>query len=463
MSSDRVAAALDLIEQGYAMLATESFETQTHPELLAVQRRLETVVWKQPAITHKVIARLAAEASPAELGGKNLADVLATKLRISTDDAHRRIKAASSLGPRSAMTGELLAPKLPHVAAAQADGLLGPEHLRVVEKFFKRLPDSVDYQTREQAEADLARIGSELGPVQFRKAADRLLALVHPDGDFSDVDRARRRYLTIGKQGADGMSEVRGLLDPEARAMFDAVSAKWAAPGMCNPDDEAPCVDGTPTESQIQNDQRSPAQRNHDALKAMGRSVLSSGELGQHNGLPCTIVVSTTLQELESAGGHAVTGSGTLLPMSDVIRLAAHAHHYLYIYDKHNNEPLYLARSKRIASRGQRIVLYAQDRGCTFPGCTVPSYGCQVHHAELDWADGGLTNITDECLACGPHNRLVKPGGWRTRKRKDGRTEWIPPPHLDSGQSRVNDFHHPERYLLPVEEGDDELPEDDDQ
>ncbi|MDT5182019.1 MAG: hypothetical protein QOJ20_4150, partial [Mycobacterium sp.] len=46
----------------------------------------------------------------------------------------------------------------------------------------------------------------------------------------------------------------------------------------------------------------------------------------------------------------------------------------------------------------------------------------------------------------------VKPGGWRTRKRKDGRTEWIPPPHLDNGQSRVNDYHHPEHYLVPDED-----------
>jgi hypothetical protein len=64
-------------------------------------------------------------------------------------------------------------------------------------------------------------------------------------------------------------------------------------------------------------------------------------------------------------------------------------------------------------------------------------------------ADDGQTDVDDLTLACGPHNRLVKPGGWRTRKRKDGRTEWIPPPHLDSGQSRVNDYHHPENYLLP--------------
>ena len=92
------------------------------------------------------------------------------------------------------------------------------------------------------------------------------------------------------------------------------------------------------------------------------------------------------------------------------------------------------------------------------PGCTVPGYGCQVHHAERDWVDGGLTDVTDETLACGPHNRLVTEGGWRTRKRKDGRTEWIPPPHLDAGQARVNKYHHPEEFLVDpdVDEVDDE-------
>jgi hypothetical protein len=80
----------------------------------------------------------------------------------------------------------------------------------------------------------LARIATEHTPDALRKAAERLMALVHPDGDFSDADRARRRGLTIGNQEADGMSKISGLLDPEARATIDAVLAKWAAPGMCN-------------------------------------------------------------------------------------------------------------------------------------------------------------------------------------------------------------------------------------
>jgi hypothetical protein len=281
-----------------------------------------------------------------------------------------------------------------------------------------------------------------------------LSLLLNQDGDMpDDADRARRRYLSIDKQDVDGMSRIHGLLDPEARATIDAVFAKLAAPGVCNPEDEAPCVDGEPSE-EAAHDMRSQGQRNHDALKAMGRSVLASGELGKHNGLPATVIVSTTLQDLESAAGVAVTGGGSLLPMPDVIRLASQSHHYLVIYDAHTREPLYCGRAKRFATPGQRIVLHALDRGCTRPGCTAPGYWSQVHHVEGWVAADGETNINKLTLACGPDNRMVEEGGWTTRKRKDGRTEWIPPPHLDTGQSRVNDYHHPEKYLVDPENED---------
>ena len=53
--------------------------------------------------------------------------------------------------------------------------------------------------------------------------------------------------------------------------MLEVIFAKYAAPGMCNPDDPEPCTCGTPTQAQIDNDQRSLAQRQHDALIAVGR------------------------------------------------------------------------------------------------------------------------------------------------------------------------------------------------
>ena len=54
-----------------------------------------------------------------------------------------------------------------------------------------------------------------------------------------------------------------------------------------------------------------------------------------------------------------------------------------------------------------------------------------------------------------PDNRLAE-HGWTVRKRKDGRTEWIPPPHLDTGQTRVNNYHHPQKYLIDDEDDDDD-------
>ncbi len=167
------------------------------------------------------------------------------------------------------------------------------------------------------------------------------------------------------------------------------------------------------------------------------------------------LLITTTLQELESGTGHGLTGGGSLLPMSEVIKQASAAHPYLAIFDKATQEPLFLGRGRRLASKAQRLVLFAKYRGCTRPGCTAPAYQCQVHHANDDWAAGGLTNITDLTLACGPHNRRVTPGGWRTRNRQDGRTEWRPPPQLDTGQARTNNYHHPHRYLTDDDEDDD--------
>ena len=86
---------------------------------------------------------------------------------------------------------------------------------------------------------------------------------------------------------------------------------------------------------------------------------------------------------------------------------------------------------------------HTKDRGCTFPGCDMPGYLCEVHHCD-EWAEGGHTNIDTLTFGCGQHHALVGPGGWKTRKRPDGTTEWIPPPHLPL-PGGTNDYHHPER------------------
>ena len=47
-------------------------------------------------------------------------------------------------------------------------------------------------------------------------------------------------------------------------------------------------------------------------------------------------------------------------------------------------------------------------------------------------------------FGCGGHHPLAEQG-WITRKNQQGVTEWIPSPHLDYGQPRINTVHHPEK------------------
>src|SRR6202789_2608483 len=255
-SREEIVEVLDALRAAHKRARDLTFDVLTTPERLAVLARLEGFRRRQPAIEHALINQLAAQADAAELGGK-LAPVLANRLRVSRAEAARRIHDAEDLGERRALTGEPLAPVLPATAAAQRNGDLGAGHVAVIRGFFNRLPEFVDVETRAKAEAQLARLSLEHRPDELARLADTLTDCLNPDGDFTDADRARRRGLTIGKQDIDGMSPVSGYLTPEARATIDAVFAKLAAPGMCNPDDIEPCVSGTPSRAAIQGDTRS--------------------------------------------------------------------------------------------------------------------------------------------------------------------------------------------------------------
>ena len=446
-----MAAACDAVDEALDKLAALGGGVSSSAEGRELVARMETWCRRVPALQHQLINDLAEHASAEELGGR-LSLAIANDLRITKSEAKRRIAEADDLGARQSLVGEPLAPRLEATAAGQAAGLIGREHVRIIRSFFARLPSCIDEPTRAVAERKLADVASQYRPDQLQRYADHYELVLNPDGNYSEEDRARRRALSLGPQGPDGMSRLSGYLTPEARAGWEAIAAKWAGPGMCNPNDDVPTIAGTPSQQAIDADARSAAQRRHDALNAMVRSVLMSGELGSHQGLPVTITATVALADLQAKTGTATTGTDTLLPVTDLIRMAAQAYNYLLVFDNATPVELYKGRTTRCATPAQRLVLTATEHGCTFPGCDVPATWCQVHHV-TDWANGGPTDIVNETLACGPHNRLVDEDGWRTRKRKDGVTQWIPPPHLDTGQPRTNSYWHPEK-MLPEEEDD---------
>jgi len=53
---------------------------------------------------------------------------------------------------------------------------------------------------------------------------------------------------------------------------------------------------------------RSVPGRAHDALMALVRGRLGDPKLGRHNGLPVTVIISATLQDLQAKAATGVTG-----------------------------------------------------------------------------------------------------------------------------------------------------------
>jgi len=459
MATDRAAVltAYAVLEDAVAAVNNLDYTGLDIRTLLELQSRRETLKCASAAVDHEILAAAQTQATAKDIGAKDWPEVLHVRLRISREEARRRVRDCDHLGPRSAITGEPLGPVWELVAAALAEGAINTEHVAVITNFFTKVPLwAADPVTVLQCETDLVADARVKTPEDLRKVAADLLYRLDQDGpEPNDDEPDPKRSFVMGKQRPDGRTDVTDVtaeLDPEGRAYWEVLFDKYAAPGMCNPADPQPCFSGTPTQEQIDNDTRTVAQRQYDAFKFVGRMMLASSS-GVHNGFPVAVVGTCTVAELEKRAGVALTHTGTKLPVKDLVRMAAQgSDNYLAVFDEHTGQPLYLGRAARTASTAQRLALFGRDRGCTRPNCTAPASRSQVHHL-INWRDGGLTNIDTMTMACGSDNRLADTGGWTTTMGPDGRTHWTPPPLLDVGQPRTNHYHHPTLY--PADNGDD--------
>lgn len=73
-------------------------------------------------------------------------------------------------------------------------------------------------------------------------------------------------------------------------------------------------------------------------------------------------------------------------------------------------------------SKRQRRAIAARDRCCVFPGCTRQPRHCDIHHLH-ERADGGPTTVSNGCLLCRFHHRLLHQHGWRLSQDADRR--WV--------------------------------------
>ncbi|WP_347954566.1 HNH endonuclease signature motif containing protein [Gordonia aichiensis] len=447
-----------LADAVFGKLAAAPMAAVTEDGLLAVVDTLEAARRRLDGVDAAVLTEVSDRAVFRKAGYLSLHAYLSAGLRLGDGAAKRRRTSVAAIGRFTNLQGQTLAPACPATAAAVADGAIGADHVREIDAVMDKIPAAVDPQTRGRAEAQLAAVARDLTPDGVRMAGVRLLAHLDPDGQLTDDrDRRRRRGVAVMPQGRDLMSKVRALLTPALRAEMEIMLGSWAAPGMNNPDDpDSPsgaveAADPTVLAAAAERDDRTAMQRNHDALLAMFQFLRAS--TGQGAGrLSSELVITVTDKELREQAGVAITATGTRVPVTDLVRVAAGAVPHLAVFSHATGQPLYLGRGRRFASKAQRLMLFARDRGCTAPGCAAPFARTEAHHLR-EWQNGGRTDIGNLGAACGRHNRSVgrRLGDWETvvliDGRHAGRVAWRP---VTAGRTpvwRVNPLHHAE--LLP--------------
>ena len=252
-------------------------------------------------------------------------------------------------------------PKLPALAAAVAAGDIGPEHVRLIRHTMRRIPSTVDQPTRDAAEEELVGHARELDPDGLKHACAKLLQCVDPDGSLgsADEERQRSRAFSIGRQDRHGMYPVTGLLDPETGALLRAALEPLAAP----------------RHTAHERDMRTVSQRMHDAVRDAAKLMLGSGKLPSQAGVPATLLITMKLDDLERRTGHVSTAHGGLLPIRDVLRMAANAKLVPAVFDT-DGAPLWLGREPTGSPpRTSGTCSPSWTRAASTPAATSPPAG----------------------------------------------------------------------------------------
>ena len=395
-ASRELAAVLSALDAHLERDWSDAVAAELHAELVAleqVQRRIR-------ATQARVMAAARTSGTAREMGFVNERQMLTGGLGLAPGEARGRLDDSAIAG-----TARM---------RATAAGALSAGHLTIINAALAALPDDYDDDGRARLEAQLIALAAEKCTTRrLQEHAHRLLDAVDPGRtERGAEERARRRSVTCGGQGLDLMARAAMTMDPQLAALMREVHARWGQPGRLWPDPEG-------------KDTRTDGQRMHDALVHALQLALSAD--AAKTGAPAAIVVRVDLDQLATLAGCGQTDGGIRVPVPQALSMARGNHWFLALCDKEID--LRLFRSRRTASRYQRLALFAAYGGCTHPDCDQDARHCQAHHADKPWAAGGLTNINELALASGDCHAMIHDTGWSTipDPRAPQGVRWIPP------------------------------------
>ena len=405
---------------------------------------------------------------------RDAADYLRARLRISRSEALRRIRVGAGTMPQTLISGGEAPPKYEHLAAGLAESEIGGTAATLIHDTLERIrpvaaPDDLaameQQLTRQAAEADLDTL---------RIVARSWEAAIDPDGREPSTEQltAQQGVFVKGKRWGLHRLEVCAT-DEQYEHLITAMNTATNPRLQTTFGSEAGGLRATDSSPGHLTD----ADTGEAGAAATGPAAEagSAGETGPVPGWPsptrpqlllqglvgaCQIALFT--DKLPSAGGHRpqvmvtidyqdlVKQIGTsgravftgLITPRTVRKMACDADLIPIVFGG-KGEVLDIGRAQRLFTPAQRRALVARDKGCAFPGCTMPAHWTEAHHIRFWKKHKGRTSVANGVLLCSFHHHLVHAGDWIIESI-DGIPWFIPPAYIDPSQvPRRNRYRFP--------------------
>ncbi len=422
MSDAPLALAQRLLTEAVDALARAAGPGAGDAELIGVLTLAEGVRRRIDQTTVGALADLQRRGSFAERGYRNPAAALADLLGWERGEARRHLTVAEHATPRTGLDGTPLPPRLPATAEAFAAGAASLRHVDIIARVLGT--DAATRLTPAQwaaAEAQLAAWIADCTPAELHTRGTQLLDALDADGPEPD-DRPRpptnELYLTRNPDGTGG--SLKGRF--EDAAVFDTIATLIDAHAR----------------PRTAEDDRTPAQRQAEALAEICGHVLDHADVPASGGRRPQVNVLIRLEDLEQRARGACLEFGGGLSAESLRMLCCDAAVVPIVLDG-ASQPLDVGRMTRVIPDGLRRAVIARDRGCA--RCGKPPSWCEVHHIR-PWEQGGDTSLTNCVMLCRVCHRLVHHAGWEVRL-VNGRAEFTPPAWIDP-------LRHPRRRPPPT-------------
>lgn len=225
-----VSAELDAIADALGRLREVEWWRIGDGDVLAAAQRVEAVLRSGFGVQVRLAGEINGREMTAWTGHRSTAGLLSEMLRIPVGQARGRVDAARLGAGSVALSGEPLPAAAPELMTAIDSGAISDEHAAVISRCVDGIPATVDGETAAMCLNLLLSEAQQRHPVALRTVAEQIRLICDDAGSPPGPDPVNRAELYLGALRADGLTPLRGLLDPLTAEHLRVAVEALAAP-----------------------------------------------------------------------------------------------------------------------------------------------------------------------------------------------------------------------------------------